>query len=287
MDVRSAAGDDLSVMAEMAARLQGRPDRHIAYLSFDAPSIATEITELEDWESVSAVAVVDGEIVGWLVGELDLEIGRVWWLGPYVESSDWESVADVLLAHAESKLPAEISQQEFAIDAEFATLASWSTQHGFHADPGSLAVALSGPIAEPLIVARAVVADDVDSVGTLHDRLFPDTHYTGRQIVESTDPRHVRLAAEIDDVVVGYVALEHQADDSGYVDFLGVEPAHRGSGIGGALVAAGASLLRDRGCERIHLTVREANASARALYARLGFVEEMLLVPLRKGFSLP
>ena len=32
---------------------------------------------------------------------------------------------------------------------------------------------------------------------------------------------------------------------------------------------------------------REANAPARALYARLGFVEELTLVPLRKGFTLP
>ena len=287
MEIRAASAHDLPAMAELAAGLQGRPDRGIPYLSADAQSITTEITELEAWESVSAVAFVDGDIVGWLVGELDLEIGRVWWLGPFVATSDWDQVADALLACAEALLPASVDQQEFAVDAAFEDLSTWSERHGFHADPGSVALALEGPIAASPIVTRAVGADDVDSVGVLHDHLFPDTHYTGRQIVESADPRHVRLAAEIDGAVVGYVALEHQADDSGYVDFLGVDVEHRGAGIGGGLVAAGAALLRERGCGRIHLTVREANAAARALYARIGFVEELHLLPLRKGFTLP
>jgi ribosomal protein S18 acetylase RimI-like enzyme len=71
------------------------------------------------------------------------------------------------------------------------------------------------------------------------------------------------------------------------VDFLGVDEAHRGAGIGGGLVAAGALLLSERGCARIHLTVRDANAPARALYARLGFIDELRVIPLRKGFTLP
>ncbi len=287
MDVRFATASDLPSMAQLAASLQGRPERHIPYLSDDAASITAEITELPTWESVSAVAVSGGEIIGWLVGEIDLEIGRVWWLGPFVNVSEWAAVAGALLAHAEAALPTEVTQQEFAIDAAFIELAEWSAQHGFHADPGSVALALDGPIEASPIATREIRADDVEFVAPLHDRLFPNTHYTGRQIVESDDDRHVRLVAEIDGAVVGYVAVEHQADDSGYVDFLGVDDAHRGAGIGGGLVAAGAAVLRERGCGRIHLTVREAHAGARALYARLGFVEELLLVPLRKGFTLP
>ncbi len=287
MDIRLATADDVPAMADLAAGLQGRPERYIAYLSFEAPSIATEIAEIEDWEAVSAVAMVGEEMVGWLVGELDLEIGRVWWLGPYVSAPNWEVVADALLLHAEARLPAEINQQEMAVEAAFVDLSTWSERYGFHADPGSVAVALEGAVGGSPVATRPVGPSDGETVGALHDRLFPDTHYTGRQIVESTDPRHIRLAAEIDGAVVGYVALEHHADDSGYVDFLGVDEAHRGAGIGGGLVAAGASLLRERGCGRIHLTVREDNAPARALYARLGFVEELHLLPLRKGFTLP
>ncbi|MDW3217163.1 MAG: GNAT family N-acetyltransferase [Acidimicrobiales bacterium] len=287
MDIRSAVVDDLSAMAALAEPLQRRPDRHIAYLSVDAPSITTEIADLTAWEAVSAVAHLDGELVGWLVGEIDAEIGRVWWLGPFATTADWSTVADALLSHAEAQLPGAITEQEFAVDGRFDDLVTWSETHGFHADPGSIAIALGGPVAGAAIDTRDAGPGDLDAVGALHDRLFPDTHTTGRQIVETTDPRHIRLVAEVDGAVVGYVALEEQADGSGYVDFVGVEESHRGAGIGGGLVAAGVAALRERGCGRIHLTVREANAAARALYARLGFVEEFTLVPLRKGFTLP
>jgi len=287
MEVRDATADDLATMAELASGLQARPDRNIPYLSNDAESIATEVGELPDWQLASAVATNGDEIVGWLVAELDLEIGRVWWLGPFVTASNWATVADALLAHAVAKLPDQIAQQEFAIDAAFADLAAWSEGHGFHADPGSVALAMEGLLAASPISTRALEVGDHDTIAALHDRLFRDTHTTGRQIVESTDPRHVRLAAEIDGVVVGYVAAEHQADGSGYIDFLGVHEEHRGAGIGGGLVAAAAEALRARGCGRVHLSVREANAAARALYVRLGFVEELTLIPLRKGFSLP
>lgn len=287
MDIRSAVADDLSAMAVLAEPLQRRPDRHVAYLSVDAASITTEIAELPEWETVSAVAHIDGDLRGRLVGEIDVEMGRVWWLGPFVATADWSAVADALLSHAEAQLPGAITEQEFAVDGRFDDLMTWSETRGFHADPGSIAVALLGPVSGAAIDTRDAGPGDLDTVGALHDRLFPDTHTTGRQIVETTDPRHIRLVTEIDGAVVGYVALEEQADGSGYVDFLGVDEAHRGAGIGGGLVAAGVAALRERGCGRIHLTVREANTAARALYARLGFVEEATLVPLRKGFTLP
>jgi ribosomal protein S18 acetylase RimI-like enzyme len=55
---------------------------------------------------------------------------------------------------------------------------------------------------------------------------------------------------------------------------LGVAAGFRGKGIGGALMRAALERGRAAGLTRIELSVREDNATARALYERFGFVVE-------------
>jgi ribosomal protein S18 acetylase RimI-like enzyme len=52
---------------------------------------------------------------------------------------------------------------------------------------------------------------------------------------------------------------------------LAVLPAHRGRGVGRALLAAVEEEARRRGCCKLTLEVREDNPVAARLYARLGF----------------
>ncbi len=285
MQIRNARSDELSALAEIAAPLQRRPDRHLPYLSVGAEAITQELIDLGEWWTVSAVAVVDGSVAAWLVGDVDLEVGRVWWLGPFVDS-DWAAVADRLYSHAESQLPSSVDEEEFAITPDFVQLRDWGAGHGFVAGLGSIALATTETIPAAPVAARLTTAADIDSVGALHDRLFPNLHYTGRQIIEGNDDTHIRLATEVDGETVGYVVVEHQPDNSGYIDFLGVAEGARRQGLGAGLVAAGVAELRSRGCERIHLSVRDDNTDARALYRSLGFEEEVVLVPLRKGFTV-
>jgi len=57
---------------------------------------------------------------------------------------------------------------------------------------------------------------------------------------------------------------------------MGVLPAHRGKGIGRALMAAALNTARDRGITRVELTVRTDNTRARKLYESFGFTVEGL-----------
>ena len=138
----------------------------------------------------------------------------------------------------------------------------------------------------PEIELRSARDDDLSQLGALHEALFPGTHATGRQLVEDRDVDHVRLVAEIEGRVAGYVAFEVQPDGSGYLDFLGVATEFRRRGLAAQLVRAAVTELVDRGASSIHLTVRENSHGARALYVGLGFEEERVIRPLRKGFTL-
>ncbi|WP_020648134.1 GNAT family N-acetyltransferase [Solimonas variicoloris] len=56
-----------------------------------------------------------------------------------------------------------------------------------------------------------------------------------------------------------------------------VDPRARGLGLGRRLVQAAERGARAAGCDAVSLEVREDNAAARALYARLGYVERQRL----------
>lgn len=312
VSIRSATPADLAALVAVAEPLQRRGDRHIAYLGVDAGTLSAEIpTAADDWTAVSSVAEVGDRIVGWLVGEVDPEIGRVWWWGPFVtEGPDWAGTATALADHAERLLPPRIDQAELAVDSRFVELSRWAVERGFTPDPASVILTLLVDGGDPGagdpdggdgdeaaagldgdgpsgLVVRAATEADGPAVAPLHDRLFPGTHLPGHRVVASADEHHPRLVAEIGPGrVVGYAAIEHSADGEIYIDFLGVDPRHRRRGAGRALVAAAVAEGRQAGLRRAALTVREDNPGARALYRSIGFSEERVLQPLRRGFRI-
>jgi len=295
MQLRRAEPDDLGRLAQFAAALQHRPDRHICYLDVDASAIAEELAEADDWAAVSAVATSGSDLVGWLVGSVDVEIGRVWWYGPFVEVpmlDDWIDVVDALYQFCARLLPPQVTDEEMAPDRRFANLIRWATALGFRREFASAVLEVdvsdwpdpdvSSPDA-PLV--RALDPDDRTALGLMHDTMFPGTHSTTDGLLGASDDDHIRLGLERNGRLVGYIAAERQPGGDGYIDFVGVDPEFRGRGDGERLVRAAIDALRDAGCTRICLTVREDNHPARGLYDRLGFDEERVIVALRR--SLP
>jgi ribosomal protein S18 acetylase RimI-like enzyme len=74
--------------------------------------------------------------------------------------------------------------------------------------------------------------------------------------------------------------------DAAHVYAMWVAPDARGAGVGRALLDAVAAWARDRGCERLRLSVTETNANARGFYEGYGFVEIGERHPLRDGSDL-
>ncbi len=94
------------------------------------------------------------------------------------------------------------------------------------------------------------------------------------------DTGGVKLVAEIDGSVVGHLFLtweKHGAcvrddeKDYGYVSELFVREAHRGKGIGRALLQEAERLTREKGFGHIMLGVLHGNTVAERAYARFGF----------------
>ena len=57
----------------------------------------------------------------------------------------------------------------------------------------------------------------------------------------------------------------------GWVNYLAVDEAHRGSGLGAGLMAEAERLLAERGCPKLNLQVRSSNAGVIEWYRTLGY----------------
>jgi ribosomal protein S18 acetylase RimI-like enzyme len=95
----------------------------------------------------------------------------------------------------------------------------------------------------------------------------------------------VFAARDEEDKVVGTAtgAVADAEPGVAHVYAMWVAPDARGAGVGRALLDAVTGWARDRGGDRLVLTVTETNETARRFYEACGFVETGDREPLREG----
>jgi ribosomal-protein-alanine N-acetyltransferase len=118
------------------------------------------------------------------------------------------------------------------------------------------------------------------SVGLIERQSFADP-WGSREFTSALDSAQtIFLVAEDESgVIVGYTIALSVADESEILN-IAVETGHRARGIGGRLLDAAISEVRERGAEQVFLEVRESNAAARKLYDSRGFAE----ISRRRGY---
>lgn len=294
MEIAPVTETQLPLVAALIAEQQADPAHHVCYLSFTAEDIAGELRELEPLGLAGVLVAADGgNLLGVIGAQWAQDPPRVWWQGPFVfdRADDPDAVADALLEAGRRLLPDTVTQQELGPDERNTLIAALARRGGFAADEASVVLTrpaqagdgapADGPHVKPMADA------DRGDVAALHDVAFAGAHLTGKDVGQS-DKRVVLVAREpAGGGFLGYVAANAEPDGSGYVDFLAVAPQAQNRGVGAALVEEACDALRAaHGCRTVNLTVRESNAPARALYAKLGFAEERLIRPWRIGFSL-
>lgn len=302
-------------MTALAADAQLDPERFCAYLPVEADAIAADVSDVDgpdggDWTEATWLALDDDRnVVAWLLAEVDVDMGRVWWWGPIVADAARlpaalrDGTMDQLFAAA-SSVTQRWDEHELAIDDRSSMLRTFADRHGFVAEEAS-AMLQTPPLASTDREAGSGTgahrtSDDGvlelaprhhASVAALHDIVFPGTHTTGEKLVDAAPGRSVLVIEDdgptVDGDIAGYVAVEVQSDGSLYIDYLAVAGHLRGRGIGRRLVSDAVARGAASGATHAHLTVRAGNVAARRLYASLWFTEVSILLPLRRGFSVP
>lgn len=84
------------------------------------------------------------------------------------------------------------------------------------------------------------------------------------------------LVAEHNGVIVGSVMGGYDGH-RGWVNYLAVAVEHQQQGIGQQLMQSVTQLLRESGCMKINLQVRESNAIALGFYEKLGYQKDRVV----------
>jgi ribosomal-protein-alanine N-acetyltransferase len=125
-----------------------------------------------------------------------------------------------------------------------------------------------------LVLREGGARDIADMMTVMSDAFLPafGEAWTRGQCLGILDlPRVWLTLASVDDQPAGFALARTVVDESELL-LLGVRPAYRGRGIGGALIERTLAVALASGARILHLEVRQGNDALR-LYNRIGFRE--------------
>ncbi|MEH3147787.1 MAG: GNAT family acetyltransferase [Methylobacterium frigidaeris] len=120
---------------------------------------------------------------------------------------------------------------------------------------------------------RAMRDDDTEAVVALWDAAGVSRPWNDplRDLaLARRDPHSTVLVAERDGRVAA-TAMVGEDGHRGWAYYVAVDPAHQGSGLGAAVMAAAEDWLRRRGVWKLQLLVREDNTAVKGFYEHLGY----------------
>ncbi|MFT4216991.1 MAG: GNAT family N-acetyltransferase [Micropruina sp.] len=282
---RPVGAGEVGALLDFIAGRQADPATGTCYLDTERESLRLELEELDAWPD-SALIVTDGDgtIVAASMSEVDAELGRSWIHGPWVLGDRWDALARPLLEAAVASCPAGVTHHEFSGDVANRRMAALAAELGWTASvPNHVFVATADATAGWPADDRRVrpaTPDDFAAIDPLHDEEFPDTYLSTRQMIDDgIAGERITLVSESDGELLGYACGRVQPDGAGYLDFIAVPPAARGTGAGlGLMVTVCRRIMAAAPNRDVNLTVQDHRAPAVALYRGLGFTLETTIV---------
>jgi ribosomal protein S18 acetylase RimI-like enzyme len=286
--IAEASREDFPAIARLLAEQNETPESQCLHSGEGYESILQTMIK---WDEVSeirfVVAVQNGRLVGVLGCEFDEELGRGWLWGPFALTADWKGLATDLLEQLLAILPAAIRRLDFFVNQVNQRAYRFYLAQGFQEPEVSHVYVAERHQTVPLLLdaCRPLQPAQSGCFRALHDAIFPNTYYTGQDILDQLDADHRIFVAVQGEDLLGYVYAILDESGEGYIEFLGVQADARGRGLGKRLLLTALYWLFEvRDVSTVGLTVSDDQNNARSLYKKVGFRIKYTGLSARKGW---
>jgi ribosomal protein S18 acetylase RimI-like enzyme len=282
--------EEIQMIAEYTSAQNRQPDSFVGYLGTETPDIAEDLSGLvKDEESACFIRRDDtGKITGFLGVDADLEkgIGELW--GPFAEHNNWEDSAAQLLSLAEDHYENKLNQWHLFIGRKNERCRKLADKEGFRLASSQIFMELDLERTADGHSPSYLQKEYFEDFTSLHDSLFPDTYYSGAEILEKLDDEHLIFAFMKKEGLSGYLYAELETEEkTASIEFMGVAPAERKKGAGARLILMAAKKLKESGIRRIKLCTGSGNENAISLYRKMGFEESNTLLFFKRNIKSP
>lgn len=276
--IRPIEADELQQLVNFIVPLQADPQSRCLHVDWTAEGILADVQDLNQPFTEAFRVLLEGDTwLGILGCDQDLEAGRSWLHGPFIDpavsDSDWQQLAGALFVDLFDRLPASINRLSNYLELNFERGLTQHADQGFVPKGISHIYRADHQAVHSQAAIRAITPDDHAVLAALHDRAFPQSWLSPAELSSTLDETHQVLVAEHQGQPAGYIRLsQHISLLEGTVDYVAVDSAYRGLGLGRQLLLAGLDwIFNQRNLQTAFLNVSDDNANARKLYESAGF----------------
>jgi len=280
IDYNLAKKEDIKQIASFIAELNSKEESHIGYCGTDKEeienSLIEDITDIPFQESF-IVAKEDEKLIGVLGFDSDIESNSAEIWGPFIIENKWD-IAVKLWERMIDILPKEINILRLFVNKKNKNCIRFAANLKFNKISEETILVFERKDITDLqdITMIELSSDYYEDMKSLHDKIFPNTYYSGSQIIDRiNDYRKVFIDVK-NNRLSGYIYAEVSPEfGEGSIEFFAVDESVRGKGIGSKLLTMALRwIFSFESIDNITLCVNSGNEKALNLYKKVGFKEK-------------
>lgn len=275
-----AKEEDINKISNFIAKLNRKEESHIAYCGDDSEeienSLKEDITDIQ-FDKSFVIATEENEIVGVLGFDADMERNNAEIWGPFIEKGKW-SIATDMWDKMLQLIPKGIVTTSMFVNNKNYNCLGLADILGFSKNSEEIILEFKksdlNNLDEVCLIELAV--EDFEAMKELHDKTFPNTYYSGEEIISRLNNHRKVFVCKEAKELTGYIYVEAEPEfGEGNIEFFAVNESQRGKGIGCYLLTMALRwLFSFNSIDSISLCVNSKNEKAINLYKRAGFKEK-------------